>query len=62
MRRGAEAIFTEGSPRIRTIYDLGTATSATIGIQRASLGPATMWSHNTGSVSSGTQLTFIRTN
>jgi hypothetical protein len=54
-----EVIFSEGSGRIRTVYDQGSGAAATIGIQGSSAGPATTWSYNAPSVSTGTRLTFV---
>jgi hypothetical protein len=56
----AQAVFQEESGKIAYVYGANTTgIDHTIGIQRGPRGPATMWSHNTASVSPGTRLNLI---
>lgn len=49
----------KNSRNITFQYVQGTASAATIGIQKSPLGPAVQWSFNAASTFTNLQLTFI---
>jgi hypothetical protein len=55
----AEVIFYKNSRNITFQYVQGNASGATIGIQKAPIGPAVQWSFNTASTFTNLELTFI---
>jgi hypothetical protein len=57
-----EAIFTERSQNVVTIYGDGNGSSATIGLQRSASGPATQYAFDSGhnnTILPGEKLTYI---
>lgn len=57
-----EAIFTEGSQNVVTIYGDGNGSSSTIGMQKNPSGPATQYAYNTGrnnTILPGEKLTYV---
>ena len=55
----AEVIFFQHTRNIVYQYVQGNASGATIGIQKAPIGPAVQWSFNTASTFTNLELTFI---